>query len=431
MTFWFFATPIIYPFLTGIGHGPTAREHAVLNLNPFTHLAVSYQEILFFDGPFGHWRWLLALAGAVARCCSWPATSCSTGCATRSRRKCDGPRDRSRRTSRRSTGASAHRRQFATLKSALLAGTVAARPAARRDVRGACATCRSQVPKGSTFGVIGRNGSGKSTVLKLVAGITKPTEGTRARRRPHLRAHRARRRLPPGDLRPRERLHQRHHARPHEARDRPALRRDRRVRRAARLHRRAGQDLLVRACTCASASPWPSTWIPTCCWSTRCSPSATRRSRTSASTSSPSSAAAARRSSSSPTRSTWSSGSATRCCGSMAGGVAATATHAGSCRQYITDVAKERGARRWRPTTRERSRAGQPPSPCAAAAPDVEPAAATAAADGAAPKPTCSRRTEGRWGSREVEITERATLVGEDGQPATSSSRANAIDGAS
>ena len=34
------------------------------------------------------------------------------------------------------------------------------------------------MPKGSTYGVIGRNGSGKSTALKLVAGITKPTSGT-------------------------------------------------------------------------------------------------------------------------------------------------------------------------------------------------------------------------------------------------------------
>ena len=32
-----------------------------MNFNPFTHLAISYQEILFFPGPFGHWRWLLAL----------------------------------------------------------------------------------------------------------------------------------------------------------------------------------------------------------------------------------------------------------------------------------------------------------------------------------------------------------------------------------
>jgi ABC-type polysaccharide/polyol phosphate transport system ATPase subunit len=34
------------------------------------------------------------------------------------------------------------------------------------------------VPAGRTYGVIGRNGSGKSTALKLVAGITKPTTGT-------------------------------------------------------------------------------------------------------------------------------------------------------------------------------------------------------------------------------------------------------------
>src|SRR5438874_7548389 len=68
-------------------------------------------------------------------------------------------------------------RQFATLKSALLQRSLLRdlRPSetfpALRDVSIA-------VREGSTFGVIGRNGSGKSTALKLVAGITKPTSGT-------------------------------------------------------------------------------------------------------------------------------------------------------------------------------------------------------------------------------------------------------------
>ena len=59
LTLWFFATPIIYPmaFLSD-------RGKSIMDLNPFAHLAISYQEILFYDGPFGHWRWLLALAVA-------------------------------------------------------------------------------------------------------------------------------------------------------------------------------------------------------------------------------------------------------------------------------------------------------------------------------------------------------------------------------
>src|SRR5204862_99860 len=41
--------------------GTPAWSKTLINLNPFTHLAVSYQEILFSQGPFGHWKWLLAL----------------------------------------------------------------------------------------------------------------------------------------------------------------------------------------------------------------------------------------------------------------------------------------------------------------------------------------------------------------------------------
>src|SRR5437762_1993350 len=34
-----------------------------------------------------------------------------------------------------------------------------------------------EVPHGSTTGIIGRNGSGKSTILKIIAGVYKPTSG--------------------------------------------------------------------------------------------------------------------------------------------------------------------------------------------------------------------------------------------------------------
>ena len=59
LSLWFFATPIIYPYL----HMPASAQafKKYLNLNPFTHLVISYQEILFFAGPFGHWKWLAAL----------------------------------------------------------------------------------------------------------------------------------------------------------------------------------------------------------------------------------------------------------------------------------------------------------------------------------------------------------------------------------
>jgi len=60
VTLWFFATPIIYPLaMVPVDIQP------LLNLNPFTHLAVSYQEVLFAPGPFTQ-AWRLAAAGAAA-----------------------------------------------------------------------------------------------------------------------------------------------------------------------------------------------------------------------------------------------------------------------------------------------------------------------------------------------------------------------------
>src|SRR5215475_9344946 len=68
-------------------------------------------------------------------------------------------------------------RQFATLKSALLQRSIL-RDLQPSETFPALTDVSFVVPKGSTYGVIGRNGSGKSTALKLVAGITKPTTGT-------------------------------------------------------------------------------------------------------------------------------------------------------------------------------------------------------------------------------------------------------------
>src|SRR6266702_3755210 len=68
-------------------------------------------------------------------------------------------------------------RQFSTLKSALLQRSIL-RDLQPSETFPALTDVSFTVPKGSTYGVIGRNGSGKSTALKLVAGITKPTSGS-------------------------------------------------------------------------------------------------------------------------------------------------------------------------------------------------------------------------------------------------------------
>jgi lipopolysaccharide transport system permease protein len=60
LTLWFWGTPILYT----VAEVPE-RFRLVFALNPFTHLAVAYQEVLFFDGPFRAWPQLLTL-GAVS-----------------------------------------------------------------------------------------------------------------------------------------------------------------------------------------------------------------------------------------------------------------------------------------------------------------------------------------------------------------------------
>ena len=68
-------------------------------------------------------------------------------------------------------------RHFATLKSALMQRSILEdlKPG---ETFQALTDVSMRVPAGCTMGLVGRNGSGKSTALKLVAGITKPTTGS-------------------------------------------------------------------------------------------------------------------------------------------------------------------------------------------------------------------------------------------------------------
>ena len=68
------------------------------------------------------------------------------------------------------------RRHFGTLKSALLSGRLL-RDLKPDEVLHALNGVSFNVAAGRTFGIIGRNGSGKSTMLKMMAGIGKPTTG--------------------------------------------------------------------------------------------------------------------------------------------------------------------------------------------------------------------------------------------------------------
>jgi ABC-type polysaccharide/polyol phosphate transport system ATPase subunit len=68
------------------------------------------------------------------------------------------------------------RKHFATLKSALLSGELL-RDLKPEESFHALRGVSFHVNAGRTFGIIGRNGSGKSTMLKLIAGLGKPTSG--------------------------------------------------------------------------------------------------------------------------------------------------------------------------------------------------------------------------------------------------------------
>jgi rfaE bifunctional protein nucleotidyltransferase chain/domain len=70
-----------------------------------------------------------------------------------------------------------HKNQFTTLKSAIVSGSLI-RDLSPSQLFTALDHVSFDVPRGCTYGILGENGSGKSTTLKLLSGITKPSSGT-------------------------------------------------------------------------------------------------------------------------------------------------------------------------------------------------------------------------------------------------------------
>lgn len=69
-----------------------------------------------------------------------------------------------------------HKNQFTTLKSAIVSGSLI-RDLSPQDLFTALDHVSFEIPRGCTYGILGENGSGKSTTLKLLSGITKPSSG--------------------------------------------------------------------------------------------------------------------------------------------------------------------------------------------------------------------------------------------------------------
>jgi ABC-2 type transport system ATP-binding protein/lipopolysaccharide transport system ATP-binding protein len=169
-------------------------------------------------------------------------------------------------------------RHFATLKSALLKRSVLEdlKPG---ETFQALNDVSLRVPAGCTMGLVGRNGSGKSTALKLVAGIT-----NRRRVRECARADfgpdRARRRFSSRDFRPRNVFI---NGIMLGLTKREIERRFDEIVEFAELKDFIDEPVKSYSSgMCASGLPWPLKSIPMCCSSTRCWPLATKGSRTSA-----------------------------------------------------------------------------------------------------------------------------------------------------
>ena len=65
LTFWFFATPIIYPYTASMDPNRQSVAGDFLNLNPFTHLAIRTRRSCTSRARSGIGNWLLVL-GAIS-----------------------------------------------------------------------------------------------------------------------------------------------------------------------------------------------------------------------------------------------------------------------------------------------------------------------------------------------------------------------------